>query len=362
MKAAIRPGRIIVHLSSYDDSFVARKRDWTPLKRVLIAIGLTPAAAVLIIPSFQLGRLAFKTPSFSLPDELRAGEAFALPAIEEISNLSVQGRSLAALALAKPMYFGVIGPESPPTLMIEASFKREALAQKTTLAERYFLHPTVSYFKKAVRVRPVHAETLALRLPARIAGNYENEEADHINTSSGVLTAAQTVAHASAQVTAAGGTAKAAQAAAQAAAKINVTCWKSPLAAAVMMPFGAELKRPGAPADKARYQHLGVDLRSNPGQAVGSAGPGVVFAVASEPPPGRTVTISHGGGLYTRYAHLKDSGVVKGERVNAGQTIGWAGPTRRFDAPRLHWEVFFDKKPLDPQSFLALSSQLCDLK
>jgi murein DD-endopeptidase MepM/ murein hydrolase activator NlpD len=339
---------MVVQFSSYDDSFVAKRRSWTFVKKIAIAIGLLPALCVLIIPSFQLGRLTLRTPSFPIPNELTTAEAFILPMHDEIASLVLQGQKLTSLPLKSPQYMGAVGIDSQSNLELEILFKPDEPIPgvRRTFRERFFTHPTVNYYKKTIQVKSGHNETPALRLPARVVGNYENEESLHPAQPPEIFNATE------APTSEASGK--------NSVVKVNAACWQPPVPLSVLTPFGAQLHLPGK--TKVPYLHLGIDLRTNVGQAIVASGTGQVIAISDKPLPGRTITISHGGGLYSRYLHLKDSGVHRGEKVSVGQTIGWAGPIRRYEAPRLHWEVFFDKKALDPQSFLALSSKLCDLK
>ncbi len=81
---------------------------------------------------------------------------------------------------------------------------------------------------------------------------------------------------------------------------------------------------------------------------------------------GNMLLIDHGGGVYTRYAHLASfgQGVVAGARVTAGQQIGLMGNTAAYPLPiHLHYEVLlgdynnsrrsFGLETRDPFSFPA---------
>lgn len=54
---------------------------------------------------------------------------------------------------------------------------------------------------------------------------------------------------------------------------------------------------------------------------------------------GNHVIVHHGGGLYTRYAHLDLSRVLAGETVIAGQVVGTMGNSGRSDRRHLHFEL-----------------------
>ena len=74
---------------------------------------------------------------------------------------------------------------------------------------------------------------------------------------------------------------------------------------------------------------------------------------------GNVVTIDHGNGYVTRYAHLSDILVPKGRRVTRGTVIGRVGISGNSLAPHLHYEVLRDGEAVDPvdHMFATLSPQ-----
>ncbi len=88
--------------------------------------------------------------------------------------------------------------------------------------------------------------------------------------------------------------------------------------------------------------HTGIDYRANVGTPIAAAGDGVV-TIASESGwnggYGKTVLISHAGGMTTRYGHMSDVQVRVGQRVSQGQQIGLSGNTGRSTGPHLHFEL-----------------------
>jgi murein DD-endopeptidase MepM/ murein hydrolase activator NlpD len=63
---------------------------------------------------------------------------------------------------------------------------------------------------------------------------------------------------------------------------------------------------------------------------------------------GNTIVISHGGGLTTLYAHQSSILVQAGDRVDAGQTIGFVGSSGRTTGPHLHFETRINGAPCNP--------------
>lgn len=104
--------------------------------------------------------------------------------------------------------------------------------------------------------------------------------------------------------------------------------------------------------------HNGVDLAAEPGAPVGAAADGEVYTTYSDDAMGYTVVIRHIDGYTTKYASLAEEPVVKpGERVTAGQTIGYASDTAITESTlgsHVHFSVTKQDEPMDPKEFLAL--------
>ena len=60
------------------------------------------------------------------------------------------------------------------------------------------------------------------------------------------------------------------------------------------------------------------------------------------------MTIAHGGGVRTLYAHLSRIEVHVGERVQAGWEVGRVGATGDATGPHLHFEVRVRGAAADP--------------
>jgi murein DD-endopeptidase MepM/ murein hydrolase activator NlpD len=65
------------------------------------------------------------------------------------------------------------------------------------------------------------------------------------------------------------------------------------------------------------------------------------------------VTIAHGQGISTRYAHLARPLVRPGDEVTAAQVIGQIGSTGLSTGPHLHFEVQVGGEFQDPAVWLA---------
>ncbi len=88
--------------------------------------------------------------------------------------------------------------------------------------------------------------------------------------------------------------------------------------------------------------HTGNDIPAPRGTPVYAAKDGIVTEVAKKEDRvyGYCVSISHGGGYSTFYAHFKSRAVVKeGEKVSKGQVIGYVGSTGWSTGNHLHFEL-----------------------
>ncbi|MBQ6287393.1 MAG: M23 family metallopeptidase [Bacteroidales bacterium] len=110
------------------------------------------------------------------------------------------------------------------------------------------------------------------------------------------------------------------------------------------------------PFYKVSVFHGGLDLISQQGDPVIAVADGTVKEVEhSSKGLGNVVTISHGSGYTTRYAHLENTRVSRGQKVSRGKQIGSVGISGNSFAPHLHYEVFKDSVRLDPLNFLFAS-------
>jgi peptidoglycan hydrolase-like protein with peptidoglycan-binding domain len=95
--------------------------------------------------------------------------------------------------------------------------------------------------------------------------------------------------------------------------------------------------------------HAGVDVIAPTGAPVAAAASGrVVWAGYRGGGWGLLVTIAHGSGVRTMYAHLSRVAVRVGERVGAGARVGRVGATGDADGPHLHFEVRLRGAAVDP--------------
>jgi len=106
-----------------------------------------------------------------------------------------------------------------------------------------------------------------------------------------------------------------------------------------------------SPFGEMRYggPHIGMDFAGNDGHPVLAARHGVVTQAGWEGGYGFAVTIDHGDGHATKYAHLAAPPIVSvGQQVVGGEQLGTVGNTGDSTGPHLHFELLSFGQPIDP--------------
>lgn len=98
--------------------------------------------------------------------------------------------------------------------------------------------------------------------------------------------------------------------------------------------------------------HSGIDFKGTHGQPVLSAARGVVTHAGWRSGYGKTVEVTHGNGLMTRYAHLSRIKVRTGQKIKRGVQLGAMGSTGRSTGTHLHFEVRLNGAAINPRPFL----------
>lgn len=109
------------------------------------------------------------------------------------------------------------------------------------------------------------------------------------------------------------------------------------------------------PILKIKRPHRGVDFSIPKGSPVYATGDGKVSLVKSSYTGfGKRVEIDHGFGYKTRYAHLNEYVVKKGQKVKRGELIAYSGNTGKSTAPHLHYEVHVNRNATNPVHYFYL--------
>ncbi len=117
--------------------------------------------------------------------------------------------------------------------------------------------------------------------------------------------------------------------------------------------------------------HKGLDYHADIGVPVLAGGDGAIVEMKFRDDYGNMILIDHGGGVYTRYAHLASfgRGLTPGVSVKAGEQLGLMGNSASYQIPmHLHYELLlgdygnpkgsFGLEPADPLSFPAAKQDL----
>jgi murein DD-endopeptidase MepM/ murein hydrolase activator NlpD len=116
-----------------------------------------------------------------------------------------------------------------------------------------------------------------------------------------------------------------------------------------------------SPFGRGSDTHLGIDLAAPVGTSIYAPADGTVISSDwSSSGYGLMVTIDHGFGLTTRYAHLSESLVEAGSSVERGQIIAKVGNTGRSTGPHLHFETVLGGVHVDPLIFSGLSVNIAE--
>ena len=105
------------------------------------------------------------------------------------------------------------------------------------------------------------------------------------------------------------------------------------------------------PIYKILKMHKGMDFTAPIGTEIYATGDGIVERVGWVGGYGKTIMINHGFGYKTRYAHCSKYKCRKGQKVKRGDLIGFVGNTGQSTGPHLHYEVFKNKKQINPVNF-----------
>lgn len=98
--------------------------------------------------------------------------------------------------------------------------------------------------------------------------------------------------------------------------------------------------------------HYGLDIAAPYGNEIRSAAPGIVDFSGRQRGYGLMLTIDHGNGWSTLYAHNSRLLVKEGQRVGSGQPIALVGVSGNATGPHLHLEIIHQDKKLDPLKYL----------
>lgn len=98
--------------------------------------------------------------------------------------------------------------------------------------------------------------------------------------------------------------------------------------------------------------HEGIDIAARTGTPIYAAADGIVSQSETAEGYGKLVSIDHGYGYKTYYAHNSKLMVRVGQRVKRGDLIAAVGNTGSSTGSHLHYEVRLNGVPINPKKFL----------
>ncbi|MCT2536962.1 peptidoglycan DD-metalloendopeptidase family protein [Aquibacillus koreensis] len=104
--------------------------------------------------------------------------------------------------------------------------------------------------------------------------------------------------------------------------------------------------------------HTGIDLAGPYRTEIYAAGDGQVTLANRDGGYGNSVKIKHGTGLETRYGHMAEIVVEKGDQVKKGEIIGYMGSTGRSTGVHLHYEIIENGEPIDPFPYMTFMERV----
>lgn len=99
--------------------------------------------------------------------------------------------------------------------------------------------------------------------------------------------------------------------------------------------------------------HYGIDLAAPKGTPIlASEGGVVVYVGRGFSGYGNLIVVEHGEKWATLYAHLSRFNVKEGEKVKRGAKLGEMGRTGRASGVHLHFELRYNRQPVNPLMYL----------
>lgn len=116
----------------------------------------------------------------------------------------------------------------------------------------------------------------------------------------------------------------------------------------VSSPYGWRIH----PVYKTWKFHSGIDLSASSGTPIYATRSGTVTTAKYHYSAGNYVTINHGDGFSSTYMHMTHYIVKQGQKVEAGQVIGYVGSTGVSTGPHLHFTLYYNGETINPADII----------
>ena len=124
-------------------------------------------------------------------------------------------------------------------------------------------------------------------------------------------------------------------------------CWPSAASQRITSQYGYRIH----PISGRKTLHRGIDIGAGLGTNVLAAEAGTVVTSGWNNSYGYYITINHGNGYVTLYAHNSKLLVSKGDKVTRGQVIAKCGSTGNSTGPHIHFEVLLNGQLQNPMNY-----------
>lgn len=108
-----------------------------------------------------------------------------------------------------------------------------------------------------------------------------------------------------------------------------------------------------SPFTQRKEMHKGLDISTRLNTPIIAPADGIVIRTGWNGSFGKMISIRHGNGYITKYAHLNKIIVKKGQTVKRGDKIGQVGQTGRSTGPHLHYEIHLKGVPVNPLRYIV---------
>ncbi|MCP4671316.1 MAG: M23 family metallopeptidase [Desulfobacula sp.] len=98
--------------------------------------------------------------------------------------------------------------------------------------------------------------------------------------------------------------------------------------------------------------HAGLDIANKTGTKLIATANGRISYASRKMYIGNLIIIDHGFGRVTKYGHLKEMLVKRGQKIKRGDVIGLIGNTGRSTGPHVHYEVRINGTPVNPLKYI----------
>jgi murein DD-endopeptidase MepM/ murein hydrolase activator NlpD len=101
-----------------------------------------------------------------------------------------------------------------------------------------------------------------------------------------------------------------------------------------------------------REFHKGYDIANRHGTPIIATADGVISFTGPKGLLGNVVVVDHGHGMVTRFGHLDQILVKRGDAVKRGDTVALMGNTGRSTGPHVHYEIHLNGIPVNPEKYI----------